>query len=145
MGLTKRLAPRAWSAWKVSSFIALWSDSTALPKPGLLYHPMALLKLLHLSFPCFLQSCHLVPQTMVKDKGTGVSTSAPSFPRLQIRWEASPEMQSKCHQKGKNNQVCGLPCPQLLSFSSFGDVRVGGDTDGEVWISQSVGATTTNT
>lgn len=50
----------------------------------------------------------------------------------EIRWEASPEMQSKCHQKGKNNQVCDPPCSQLLSFfSSVGAITVGGDTDGE--------------
>ena len=55
-------------------------------------------------------------------------------------------MQSKCHQKGKNNQVCGSPSPQLLSsFFSVGDVRVGGDTGGEVQISQAVAATTVST
>lgn len=34
----------------------------------------------------------------------------------EIHWEASPEMQSKCHQKGKNNQVCDLPVPSSPFF-----------------------------
>lgn len=54
-------------------------------------------------------------------------------------------MQSKCHQKGKNNQVCGLPCPKPLSFYSIGNAGVGGGTDRTIQISQSVAATTVNT
>lgn len=82
---------------------------------------------------------------MRKGERIGVSASAfLSFPPLQIHWEASPEMQSKCHQKGKNNQVCGLPCPQLLSSSSIGDVRVDGNTNGQLIISESVAAITIN-
>lgn len=89
------------------------------------------------NFPTPLGSYHLVTQIMRKGKGIGVSASAfLPFPPLQIYWEASPEMQSKCHQKGKNNQVCDLPCPQLLSSSSFGNVRVDGNANGELIISE---------
>lgn len=95
MGLTKRLAPGTQDPWRVSSFIhppgtsisqkphqpaiAPWSDSTALLNPGLPYHALLLLKLTRTSFPCSLQSYHLVPQTVVKEKGPGVNTSTHSL------------------------------------------------------------------